>query len=252
MKKKLPLLVSILGLAVIGHAVAKPLAYEGFEYAPGPLSDDGARGGDGWESPWESVLNAEVAADGKSLSYPAGVDVKTTGARLEQSGKASLSRALDPGVFGALESDGGVLYISVLVAKEENPEEKDYLTCSLQSPAPALPIVFFGFSSMERLRLQLFDNKEGANGEPDEMPKACLMVLKLERNGDDLAAKLWVFDTKSRVPSEEPEPYLAVQEAIPFEWKGMQFLIEQGPNAFGQVDEIRFLKDWKDVTGAIK
>jgi hypothetical protein len=251
MKAKLPMLVCILGLAGIAHTAAEPLAYEGFEYPSGSLSSDGAEGGEGWERPWESVQNAEVASDGKSLSYPAGVDVKTTGARLAQSGESSLGRALAPEVFSALDEEGGALYISLLVAKDQIPQEKDYLTFSVRSATPALPIVFFGLSSLEALRLSLFDN-EGETGMLGVMPETCLMVLRLERTGYDLAAKLWVFDTNSQVPSEQPEADLEGQQTIPFEWKGILFVIEQGLNAVGQVDEIRFLKDWKDVTGGAK
>lgn len=240
--------LAFLSLAMIANASADLTAYEGFEYPAGPLEARLATGGSGWAGGWSGIRNLSISGDERSLAFPPGVKANPTGSRLEQSGEAFAVRELSPEVFDALNSNGGSLYVAVLAAKETKSAGNAFLTFSLVCPNPARPIVSFGITSNDTLRVGLF-SKEGAVGGTYTTPVACLLVAKLERTAERLIAKLWVFDANTPVPATEPEPNLQTSEAIPFEWKQVLFRIEQGQNAAGQVDEIRFLKDWNGVAG---
>lgn len=242
------LFVALFSLAPAWKSWAGELACEGFEYSSGPLDSSLATGGRGWALGWTKD-QISVAQDGKSLDYPRGVKAVTTGSRIEHSGAVLAQRLLAPEVAAPLNSDGGILYISVLVKKNDEAKEADSLTFSLiPSPAETRFILEFGITSTEKFRVALF-GENGKIGASYANNSTCLLVVKLERAQGRLSAKLWTFDADTEVPAAEPEPTLETEAEVPAEWQRVLFRVEQSANANGQADEIRLVDDWRGVVG---
>lgn len=242
------LFLALFALAPAMKSSAGELAYEGFEYSSGPLDASLATRGRGWTQGWTKD-QIFVAQDGNSLGYPRGVKAPTAGSRVEQSGAMLAQRLLAPEVAASLNSDGGILYISVLAKKSDAAKEADSLTFSLiPSPAKARYILEFGITSTEKFRVALFGEK-GITGSAYANNSTCLLVVKLERTQGRLSAKLWIFDADTEVPAAEPVPTLETEAEVPAEWQRVLFRLEQSVNSNGQVDEIRLVNDWRGVVG---